>query len=88
MGKVDCFYIEGIYCWFYSQEHEPIHIHAKRRGEWEVKVKFLEPKTRMIEWKRGPKRMSKKHRKILYETTEQYREILLKEWEKKVICDA
>jgi len=88
MGKVDCFYIEGIDCWFYSQEHEPVHFHAKKSGEWEVKVNFLEQKERMIEWVGGSGRMSRAQRKLLCETAEQYREILLKEWEKKVLCDA
>jgi len=42
----------------------------------------------MIERVGGSGRMSRAQRKILCETAEQYREILLKEWEKKVLCDA
>ena len=35
--------------WFYSNDHEPPHFHAKRRGQWEFKVLFLEAAEDMFE---------------------------------------
>jgi hypothetical protein len=36
MPKVKCFEIPGLYFWFWSDDHDPPHFHAKRRGEWEL----------------------------------------------------
>jgi hypothetical protein len=42
MPKVECFEIPGVYCWFWSNDHDPPHFHAKREGEWEIRVRFTE----------------------------------------------
>ena len=42
MAKLECFTIGGIELWFYSNDHLPPHFHAKRKGQWEVRVNFLE----------------------------------------------
>lgn len=40
--KVDCIDGKGkFYYLFYSNDHEPPHIHVRRKGEWEIRVKFL-----------------------------------------------
>jgi hypothetical protein len=90
MGKVSCFKIEGIDCWFWSQEyrHEP-HFHAKKRGHWHVRVHFMKAKNVMIERVKGPRgRISSTDANALTNMAEQYRAELLKEWEKTVKCDA
>lgn len=84
MGKLGCFLIEGIDCWFWSSDHRPPHFNARRRGEWEVRVFFMNRKSEMIEPGRGSGRIPRVHRKLLTDLAEQYREELLKEWEKKV----
>lgn len=85
MGKVSSFSIEGIYCWFNSQEHRPPHFHARRKGEWHVRVFFQMPRAQMIEQAKGPgERMSRADERGLLDMAEQCREALLKEWEKKV----
>ena len=56
MPKVKCFEISGLYCWFWSNDHDPPHFHAKRNGEWELTVKFLEGKGSMFEIKWGKPR--------------------------------
>jgi hypothetical protein len=84
MGKLDCFRIEGVDCWFWSNDHRPPHFNARRRGEWEVRVFFLKRKSEMIEESRRSSRISKAHRRVLSDMAEQHREELLKEWEKKV----
>ena len=41
MGRVDAVALEGLDLWFNSSDHLPPHFHAKRRGEWEIRVYFL-----------------------------------------------
>jgi hypothetical protein len=45
MAKLECLAIPGIELWFVSQDHLPPHFHAKRKGQWEVRVFFLEGST-------------------------------------------
>ena len=40
MGKVDAVVLEGLDLWFNSSDRPP-HLHARRRGEWEIRVYFL-----------------------------------------------
>jgi len=87
MTKVDCFCIEGIFCWFWSNDHRPPHFNARRRGEWVVKVFFLEKKAKMIEKAKWSGRISQADRKALSNMTKQYRGNLLEEWEEKVNYD-
>jgi hypothetical protein len=87
MGKLDCFFIDGIDCWFWSSDHRPPHFNAKRRGEWQVRVFFMNKKAEMIEQVRRSGRISRAHRRMLGDMAEQHREDLLKEWEKKVKYD-
>lgn len=56
MAVVRAFQIPGLAIWFWSNDHEPPHFHAKRRGEWEVKVSFLLDRSEMIEvvWANEP----------------------------------
>ena len=48
MAIVRAFEIPGLTLWFWSNDHEPPHFHAKRRGEWEVKVHFLLDAAEMV----------------------------------------
>lgn len=85
MGKVNSFSLEGIYSWFNSQEHRPPHFHAKRKGQWYVRVYFLKKRPEMIQRVRGPRgRMSTSDANVLQDMAELYRAELLKEWEGKV----
>ena len=51
MATVRAFQIDGLKLWFWSGDHEPPHFHAKKSGEWEVKVLFLLGRAEMIEVK-------------------------------------
>ena len=89
MGKVSCFSLEGIDCWFWSQDHRPPHFHAKKEGQWEVRVNFLKIKDEMIERIKGLRgHISSTDANALTDMAKQYRAELLKEWEKKVRCNA
>ncbi|HXW92552.1 MAG TPA: DUF4160 domain-containing protein [Terriglobales bacterium] len=85
MGKVDAFTLPGIEAWFNSSDHMPPHIHVKRRGEWEIRVFFLEcAKGHLaynIKWGSSP---SAKQRSDILDSVLQHRPDLLKEWEAKV----
>jgi hypothetical protein len=80
MAKVKCFEIPGLYCWFWSDDHDPPHFHVKRRGEWELKVKFLEDPGAMFELKWGERPKAKVLRTIA-EKAVANRAALLAEWE-------
>lgn len=85
MGKVTSFNIEGIYCWFWSQDYLPPHFHAKKRGEWHYKVWFLKSEGAMLERARGPQgRISARYRRLLQKKAALHRAELLQEWEQKV----
>jgi hypothetical protein len=83
VAKIDCFEIPGLYCWFWSNDHDPPHFHVKREGEWEIKVKFAEAEEEMFErqWGEIP---SAKTLRLLKKAVTTHREALLAEWEAKV----
>jgi hypothetical protein len=88
MGKVSSFTIAGVDCWFYSHEHRPPHFHARRKGQWHVRVFFLMPESSMIERVQSHVgRMTKADRNALCERAALHRAELLGEWEQKVYCD-
>lgn len=81
MATVQAFSRPGWRLWFWSNDHEPPHFHAKRAGEWEVKVHFLLPPAEMIEevWTR--KKPSRKSLQELCALAERHRAALLRQWE-------
>jgi hypothetical protein len=81
MATVVAFSLEGLKLWFHSNDHEPPHFHAKRRGEWEVKVHFLEDGGQMIEVKWQVKAPSARTLKEITTLAAEHRASLLEEWE-------
>jgi hypothetical protein len=86
MANLTCFSIAGMKLWFYSNDHEPPHFHAKRKGEWEMKVLFLQDPADMFDlvWAAKKRRMSRTDKETLQEMVETHRFELLQEWEQKV----
>jgi hypothetical protein len=87
MAKLECFAIPGVELWFFSQDHLPPHFHAKRRGQWEVRVFFLEgSRGKMFEvvWIKV-KEVPKGDLKLLEENVSGKRVEILGEWERKVL---
>lgn len=80
MANVAAFTISGLKIWFWSNDHEPPHFHVKKRGEWEIKVAFLEDSAQMIEVVFG--KPAAKALKEIRELTEQHRLEILKQWQK------
>jgi hypothetical protein len=83
MPKVACFEIAGLTCWFWSNDHEPSHFHAKKEGEWEIRVKFSEGETHMFESVWGDEPSGKVLRQ-LKKAVKENRANLLTEWEANV----
>ena len=86
MPRVASFDLPGIDCRFYSNDHEPAHFHAKRKGEWECRVFFLLSRDRMLELKWGSS-VDSKDRKALLDAADGHREALMQEWSEKVQSD-
>jgi hypothetical protein len=84
--KLECFSIDGVSLWFWSNDHEPPHFHAKRSGEWEVRVNFLQGPGEMFDliWAKKKTSVSKADKERLHEMVEQHRLEILREWEEKV----
>lgn len=81
MPKVACFQIPGLICWFWSHDHHPPHFHAKREGEWEIRVKFTEAEMFELVWGDGP---GARVFRQLAKAVEEHRAELLLEWEANV----
>jgi len=87
MAELKCFSISGMKLWFYSNDHEPPHFHAKRKGEWELRAKFLEEGESMFEvvWRKSKRTaIPARDKQSMIEMIEVYRLEILKEWEQKV----
>jgi len=83
MPRVASFELPGIDCRFYSNDHEPPHFHARRKGEWEYRVFFLLRTEQMLELKWGSG-ASARDRKALCDAAEEHRAALMQEWNDKV----
>jgi len=82
MATVAAFRINGLKIWFWSNDHDPPHFHAKRAGEWEVKVSFMLDQAEMIEiesWSR--KQPGKKVLRELTALAAAHRAALLAQWQ-------
>ncbi len=79
MATVSAFEISGLKLWFWSNDHEPPHFHAKKRGKWEIKVSFLEDPSQMIEMVFG--KPSAKEQKNIAKLAERHRLELLQQWQ-------
>jgi hypothetical protein len=87
MAKLECFTIPGVELWFFSQDHLPPHFHAKRKGQWEVRVFFLEGSTSkmfQVVWIKV-KKVPRADLDLLEENVTANRAELLEEWERKVL---
>lgn len=86
MVTVQAFSIPGIKMWFPANDHEPEHFHAEKKGEWQVRVFFMESESRMIVVKENQKRNkeipSRRIRKLIVSNVLKHRAELLEEWEK------
>lgn len=89
MAKLECFTIAGVELWFYSHDHLPPHFHARRKGQWEVRVYFLESATdKMFSVIRQTgKGVPRADCKLIETKVAEHRARILREWEIKVQPD-
>jgi len=84
MAKLKCIAVDGVHLWFWSDDHNPPHFHAKRAGEWELKVNFMESSVaKMFELVKGNK-VPSTYTKHLKELVDEKRLSILEEWERSV----
>lgn len=87
VARVTAFSLPGLDLWFNSSDHLPPHFHARRAGEWEIRVFFLLCREghleRTTKWsdRRGVRRADLD---ALLEGALRFRVELLVEWEAKV----
>ena len=86
MGQVEAFTLQGLKLWFNSSDHLPPHVHVKRRGDWEIRVFFLECTENHLacEHNWGRRSPSATERSAILEAVLEHRVALLEEWERKV----
>jgi len=84
MTNLKCFAIAGLKLWFWPDDHEPPHFHAKRNGEWEYKINFLEDDAMMFEeyWTNKKAGMSRQDKEQIIGMVNAHRLAILQEWEK------
>lgn len=87
MGKVESFRVRGVECFFYSAEpgHRP-HFHAKRAGEWEIRVFFMEEPPE-YDVKLAIRHIPGNRRRQLLDLASKHREALFEEWTRKALSD-
>jgi hypothetical protein len=90
VGKVDAVVLEGLDLWFNSSDHLPPHLHARRRGEWEIRVYFLlcTDDELVFDCKWTKKNPSAKVLARIRKAVVECRVELLSEWEQKVSREA
>jgi hypothetical protein len=85
VGKVEASSVAGLELWFWCDDHAPPHFHAKKAGEWEIRVSFLESTEKdlafEVKWGVGP---NGHEQKAIAGLVRAHRAVLLAEWELKV----
>ena len=86
VGKVEAVVLEGLDLWFNSSDHLPPHLHARRRGEWEIRVYFLlcTDDELAFDCKWAKKDPTVKALARIRKAVVEHRAELLREWEQKV----
>ena len=85
MPKVKCFQIPGIECWFWSNDHDPPHFHAKKTDEWEYRVNFTAAPGEMFDPVWVNRKPSGKLTRALRNLVARHTVELLQEWEENVV---
>jgi hypothetical protein len=89
LGRVTVISIAGLDLWFNSSDHLPPHFHARRPGQWEIRVFFLQCVEGQLvftmKWPRHGARISGKDQRALLTESLAHRAELLAEWEEKVV---
>ena len=86
MPRVECFEVQGLDLRFHSHDHRPAHFHARKPGEWEIRVFFLrEPPAYDEEFVLT--RIPAATLRTVLEGAAEHRAALLREWSRGVAPD-
>jgi uncharacterized protein DUF4160 len=91
MPRLEAFAIPGLDLFFNSLDHLPPHFHARRPGEWEIRVYFLVSGSKLayeFKWSRKKRGVSAAMVDALKAAVTANRVQLLREWEAKVSSGA
>lgn len=87
MPRLGAFSIPGLDLFFNSLDHLPPHFHARRPGEWEIRVYFLVSGPKLacdIKWSRKARGMPASTLQTLNALVNGNRAQLFREWDAKV----
>lgn len=89
MGDVDAFRIQGLKCYFGSNDHPPRHFEVLKRGKWVIRVYIVKSsKSLGLSWdtKKSWRKASPTARELgqILEMVLAHKKRLLKEWDTKV----
>lgn len=89
MGDVDAFCLPGLKCYFGSEDHYPQHFEVLRRGQWRIRVFFLQTNRKRglsFEYKKTPHTadVSPQDQATLLDMVLTHKRRLLREWNSKV----
>jgi hypothetical protein len=87
MPRLEAFSISGLDLFFNSLDHLPPHFHARRRGEWEIRVYFLLSGSKLAfdtKWSLKKGAVPASTSAALVSAVSAHRVSLLREWEAKV----
>ena len=86
MPVVAAFTLPGLRLWFWSHDHLPMHFHAEKPDQWEIRVDILattaEELVFTMRWCSGP---SGREQKALRKQVVAHRLALVSEWSTKVM---
>lgn len=82
MARVNAFGVAGVDMWFWSNDHEPPHFHARRPGQWSVEVCFMLAGNDIFQSvKPSNARMPRAIRRAIIRAVNDHRQELLEQWE-------
>lgn len=87
MPRLEAFSVPGLDLFFNSLDHLPPHFHARRPGEWEIRVYFLVSGSKLaydLKWSRKKSGVPASIAEALNAAVNANRAQLLREWEAKV----
>ncbi len=88
MPRLEAFTVDGLELWFNSADHAPAHFHARKPGEWEIRVNIIMTTSNELafsfKWPRRGASLSGRLQRLLRDATVAHRVALLREWQEKV----
>lgn len=90
LATVKAFLVQGLTIFFNPNDHHPPHFHVKKKGAWEIRIRFLTCTEDYLDFEykfpKNPKKgLSSQEEQELLSCVLKNRTFLLEEWEAKVV---